>query len=620
MRQLILCPAPKELAVDEKRFFSLHEELRISVSNSSLLPAVSTAMGYFSEPYQFYSNDEDCLDICISLLNTIGEEAYSLSIGQDGISIYAGGRAGAFYSLMTLHQIYAQRGKKLPYLTIHDAPHFKIRGFMLDISRDKIPTLETMKERVDDLCALKINHLQLYFEGAPFEYKDYPDMWQGFDVLRGEEIRELDAYCRARFVELIPAQNTFGHMGLWLFDGGYEELAECPHGFVNPKNNSFCPWPMCLDPNDPKAFQLVRNISDDLLSWFSSDKFNVCCDETIELGWGKSKALCDEKGIGRVYFDYLMKLYAYCREKDKTMLFWADIINEYPEIVAELPRDVLVMNWGYYDGLPKEESCANFEKNGISYCVCPGTAAWNTQIGNIPQMLENTRTTIFKGYRHNALGVVNTEWGDGGHWQGSYSAYPGIVYGAAMSWQPVINENLDIAQALDMIFGDRNGKIGKVFLEAGRFMEHEGVAFENTSHALLLLKGSIDSYHLPENLTHKEFDAVTAYLTPLLERLEGAELSYADGDTVKAELRVGIQLILTAQNIGHYHLYKCEKNLKQARIYAKCIEDGLNSALTDLTKLWLRKNKLSKLYRAMAPLKQNLDAIGKVLHPDNRRP
>ncbi len=618
MKQLVLCPVPKSVTVDASRHFDLEKTLTVAAVPGDLFPVAATALDYFSVQYRMAAAGETGA-LRLSLSEAMGKEEYRLSVDGSGIAVTSGSPAGIFYGLMTLRQVCAQCGSRLPCLTVEDAPHFAIRGFMLDISRDKIPTLETLKERVDDLCGLKINHLQLYFEGAPFEYRDYPDMWQGFDVLRGEEILELDAYCKARFVELIPAQNTFGHMGLWLFDGGYQELAECPKGFVNPNNGSFCPWPMCLDPNDPEAFRLVRNMSDDLLTYFSSEKFNVCCDETIELGWGKSKELCREKGIGRVYFDYLMKLYAYCKEKGKTMLFWADIINEYPQIVAELPRDILVMNWGYYNDLPKEDSCVNFEKNGIPYCVCPGTAVWNTQIGNIPQMLENTRTTILKGYRHNAVGVVNTEWGDGGHWQGSYSAYPGILYGAAMSWQPLLNEKLDVAAALDALFADAKGRIGQVFMEAGSFMEHEGASFENTSLALMLLRGNIATYQLPEKLTHGDFDAVTAHLTPLLAQLEEAELSYGDGDTVKAELETGIRLILTAQHIGHYHLYKKEKDDRKALRYARLAFDGLNSALTELTKLWLKKNKLAKLYRAVTPLKANLDAFTAILRPQNTR-
>ncbi|MBQ2236986.1 MAG: hypothetical protein II317_02635 [Clostridia bacterium] len=104
---------------------------------------------------------------------------------------------------------------------------------------------------------------------------------------------------------------------------------------------------------------------------------------------GKSKPLAEKIGIGRVYLNYLLKLHKYCTEKGKTMMFWADIINEYPELVPEIPKDIVALNWGYYNDLPKEDSCIAFEKSGVPYCVCPGSAVWNTMVGNTTQMLEN---------------------------------------------------------------------------------------------------------------------------------------------------------------------------------------------------------------------------------------
>jgi hypothetical protein len=52
--------------------------------------------------------------------------------------------------------------------------------------------------------------------------------------MTAEEILRLDAYCRARFVELVPNQNSFGHFEQWLKHPEYRHLAECPDGFEYP--------------------------------------------------------------------------------------------------------------------------------------------------------------------------------------------------------------------------------------------------------------------------------------------------------------------------------------------------------------------------------------------------
>ena len=49
-----------------------------------------------------------------------------------------------------------------------------------------------------------------------------------------EEIREIDAYCEDRGIELVPNQNSFGHMERWLKHEQYKEIAECPEGFDHP--------------------------------------------------------------------------------------------------------------------------------------------------------------------------------------------------------------------------------------------------------------------------------------------------------------------------------------------------------------------------------------------------
>ena len=52
--------------------------------------------------------------------------------------------------------------------------------------------------------------------------------------MTGEEILALDAYCRERFIELVPNQNSFGHMERWLPLARYADLAETHDWFDTP--------------------------------------------------------------------------------------------------------------------------------------------------------------------------------------------------------------------------------------------------------------------------------------------------------------------------------------------------------------------------------------------------
>ena len=82
-----------------------------------------------------------------------------------------------------------------PSAPCRDWPDLAERGVMLDVSRDKVPTMATLYEIVDRLAEWKVNHLELYAEHT-FAYADHELVWQDASPLTAAEIRELDAYCR----------------------------------------------------------------------------------------------------------------------------------------------------------------------------------------------------------------------------------------------------------------------------------------------------------------------------------------------------------------------------------------------------------------------------------------
>ncbi|MBP3626655.1 MAG: family 20 glycosylhydrolase [Clostridia bacterium] len=597
----VLVPVPLKAEFDFEKKYILNTYGYISVPNKKFFDAIKTANGFFAENLEIVIGNYRDEAPQISFKKTdIVEEGYTLDINENGIVISAGSEKGAFYSFMTLCQLVRQFGNSLPYVEIKDEPHFKIRGYMLDISRNKIPTLEHLKEKADMLCQLKINHLELYVEGAPFKFRNHKIAWEGNSVITGEEIAEFDKYCKERFIELVPTQNTFGHMGFWLTDTeGYNHLAECPNGFTYPKDGRVVPWALCLDPTSEEAFDFVKDISDDLLSYFSSDKYNVCCDETLEVGLGKSKPLAEKIGIGRVYLNYLLKLHKYCTEKGKTMMFWADIINEYPELVPEIPKDIVALNWGYYNDLPKEDSCIAFEKSGVPYCVCPGSAVWNTMVGNTTQMLENIHDTVMKGYRHSAIGVVTTDWGDNGHLQGIAPAYPSIVYGAALSWQPVNNEHIDLPSVLNMhIFEDRAQVMGDLSLEIGRFVDIEKIKLENTSHTFEIFKCSLDDEKKVENLTQKDLEKVENYLLGFKEVLCTADMKISDRELIVKEYLIGIDTLCYGLYKGKYILTKKQSGEEQPQMLKEILRKA-KILKNEISETWLEKNKLSLLNKSL---------------------
>jgi hypothetical protein len=378
-----------------------------------------------------------------------GPQSYTLRITRDGVCAEAQDRAGLFYAAVTLAQLLRLSPDTLPACSIADAPDFPVRGAMLDISRDKVPTMASLFQLVDLLAGLKINQLQLYTEHT-FAYREHAEVWRDASPMTPEEVRSLDAYCRARCIDLVPNQNSFGHLERWLSLPRYNVLAELPQG------GAPLPWggvherPTSLCPTDPRSVAFLAGLYDDLLPNFTSRLFNVGCDETFDLrGAGRSRTLVKQVGEGRVYLDFLKRIHGLVAERGRTMAFWGDIIIRHPELVSELPRDTVALEWGYEADHPFGEHGAQFAAAGVPFYVCPGTSSWNSLAGRTINMLENLRSAAENGLKHGACGYLITDWGDGGHWQPLAVSLAGFAYGAGVAWGLANNRDIDLATALD---------------------------------------------------------------------------------------------------------------------------------------------------------------------------
>jgi hypothetical protein len=418
------------------------------------------------------SGEPKTTSIRFKITDTVtAQQAYRLRIDCTGITAEAHDREGLFYAAVTLSQLVCQYGNRLPLCEIEDAPDFQLRGVMLDVSRDKVPTMETLYWLIDHLAELKYNHLQLYVEHT-FAYQNHREVWKDASPLTAEDIRALDAYCRERCIDLVPNQNSFGHLERWFAYPNYLELAELPQGGAPLPWGGFQAKPSSLCPTDPRSFELLSDLYDNYLPNFSSHLFNVGCDEPFDLrGHGRSQEQVKELGEGRVYLDYLLKLHKLVSERGKKMAFWGDIIINHPEYVPEVPVDALVLEWGYEADHPFDTHGAIFAASKIPFCVCPGTSSWNSLGGRTDNMQANILSAAENGLRHGACGLIVCDWGDWGHWQPLGLSFPGFTYAAGASWNLAATQDVDLAAACDAHMTEGYGKllldIGEVYRLAG---------------------------------------------------------------------------------------------------------------------------------------------------------
>lgn len=375
---------------------------------------------------------------------------YRLEITPSSFRIFFSDWAGRWNGFQTLRQLVAPGHGRVPLCRIEDSPDLAVRGVLLDISRNRVPTMGTLFRLVEQLSRIKINHLQLYTEHT-FAYQRHREVWQGASPLTAEEVRTLDRYCSDRGIELVPNQNSVGHMERWLRHPQYRHLAESPQGFEDPWG-IYREHGSSLSPAVESTRTFLGGLYDELLPNFESTTLNVGGDEPWELCGGRSRDLCAERGKGRVYLDFLTDIHRLLTERNVRMMFFGDIITQYPELIPEIPRDAIVVDWGYESDHPFDHEARLFEEAGIDYLVCAGTSSWNSFGGRWTNARENIRNAARAATAHGALGLIVSDWGDNGHLQQLPISYPGFSFAAAVSWNVEQNENIDVAAAVSAAF------------------------------------------------------------------------------------------------------------------------------------------------------------------------
>jgi hexosaminidase len=544
--------------------------------------------------------------------STAHEQGYSLTITPERIDAVAATPTGLFYAVQTLVQLLQLSGERLPTLRCTDWPDFATRGVMLDVTRGKVPSMQTLFETIDMLASWKINQVQLYFEHI-FAYRNHPQVSAGASPISGEEILALDAYCRQRFIELVPNQNTFGHLTKWLIHDRYRNLAEAPDGCDTRWGHY--DTPLSLNPGDPASLELVRSMLDELLPHFTSRQVNVGCDETIDLGHGRSKQAVEERGEGRVYLEYLLKIHQEVQRRGYTMQYWGDIIMEHPELTPELPRNALALEWGYQADHPFDAHGALFAASGIPFVVCPGTSSWNSIVGRTDNALENLRNAAHNGRKHGAVGYLITDWGDNGHWQPLPVSFVPMAYGAALAWGYERNIDADICASVDAFrFGDDQRRMARIAYDLGNVDQVLGIPIHNRSALFSIL------LHSPNEMIKRipagmEMSALLAALQQADQRLQelAAELALVtmrcpDAELMRSEYGWGIAMLRHACRRGRWVVD--HSHGQQDAALARELQIDTDQLIAEFERIWHARNRPGGFITSVARLQAMRDEYG----------
>lgn len=293
----------------------------------------------------------------------IAEEGYTLTISNGIILIEASTEKGWFYGIQTLIQIcdynafYTKESKslKLKEVTINDAPRFKWRAFMLDEARYFKGTAQ-VKLLLDEMAHLKMNVFHWHLtddQGWRIEIKKYPLLtqigskrkstqigplqWdspiQSGEIHEGfytqEDIKEIIEYANERHITIVPEIEMPGHSSAAI--ASYTWLGTSKNEIEVP--TKFGVGTDVYDVSDPKVYQFLTDVLDEIMTLFPSNVIHIGGDEVKYNHWKSSKSVNDYMKKNNLKTPADLQVYFtnsisnFIQSKNKRMMGWNEILG-----------------------------------------------------------------------------------------------------------------------------------------------------------------------------------------------------------------------------------------------------------------------------------------------------
>ncbi|TAN21832.1 MAG: hypothetical protein EPN33_09220 [Acidobacteria bacterium] len=358
----------------------------------------------------------------VSLPPAAQTEGYVLLVSPKQAVVIAASAAGILYGVETLRQLFHPLADAAvaDATQIVDWPALRWRGVQMDLSRGAIPSLAAFRRDIPLLAEFKINALVLYFENT-FAYSNLPVWAVPGGAITPEEATEIVSLAAKYHITVIPEQEAFGHLHLGLREERFQNLLEKPYGGL-------------LSPAVPASLDFISKMYAELAQYFPGPFFHIGADETIALGTGRSQAMQKAEGAGALYLNYIKAIAQRLEPYHRKILFWGDIAQNHPELLSQLPKDMIAVPWNYAPRQSFVKLIQPFTDAGLETWVAPGVSNWSRIFPDYNEATPNIVNFVRDGRALGATGILNTNWNDDGESMFDYCWY-GIALGAAQGWE-----------------------------------------------------------------------------------------------------------------------------------------------------------------------------------------
>lgn len=573
---------------------------KVSVYFSKKMLNVSKELQTFLE---FEEKEESLSNLSFLVKKTLKKEAYEIDIDEAGIKVYASAVEGWYYACKTLKQMITSLPCKLQGVHIEDEPDLEVRGFMYDISRNKVAKLSTLEYIVDIMSDLKMNHFELYVEGFSFEYKSFSQYLTKNAYITVSEYKKLEKYCAERCIDLVPNQNGFGHMTDWLDQKELQGLAVLPGGMDLWGSHR---KPSTLDPSDPGSVELVAKMYDDMLPISKSPYFNMNFDEPFELGKGKSEARANEIGIDELYIEFVNKVYPHIKKYNKQPMIWGDVLVRHNASLENMPKDMIYLDWGYEGEYPFDNHLKKLKDANVPFISAPGTTTWCSWLGRLYDWCENISNAIWNNYKLGGMGVITTDWGDFGHLQNLIASLAPLVFTGLLSYRCKAGTLKQVRNYLNkFIFKDKDNLFADVVMDAGSYYQFEKqwrgngtLAYATFAYMTYAMNeedhmGKFNDLMKWNKLNLANYNVLIEFFKTKKKQIEACNV-----DKIwKDELNHTIDLITSCYHVNAALIDDLSKEEKIALLTKG--QKGFIKSMKGLKKVWLPRNKYSYMDKTL---------------------
>jgi hypothetical protein len=347
----------------------------------------------------------------------------------------------------------------------------QIKGFHLDL-RIQVMKMPALKAFAKNLSAGGVNTLVMEWE-ATYPFQNQPLIANRYAYTR-EDIKSFVAFCKSINIDVIPLQQSFGHVEYILRNNKYAALREDQKDFsqINPLK-------------EEEARALFTDLYKDLISTHSSPYIHIGGDETYLLGHSAaSKKKIADVGIGRLYGDYIKMLCEIVVGLGKRPVVWADIAMKYPEALKVLPKETIFVDWNYGWDLNHFGDHQALVKQGFEIWGAPSIRSspdnyyltdWKKHFDNIKDFVPQSKKLGYKG-------IVMTSWSTSGIYSTLFESSSDIIdLHAVRRVYPVTGFNMLIAAYLESIKSaaplNIDGFIGRYCKDQYGFNEEQTARF-----------------------------------------------------------------------------------------------------------------------------------------------